>query len=114
MALVALVPARLVAATSPAPSHAGGLVATIWVAVWVVIVAALAPNLTAVAPPRFVPVIVTLVPPVVGPASGLTVVTTGRGGFTVAVALALSVEPPTSLIVIVVVNGPVLEYVWVP
>ena len=87
---------------------------TIWVAVFVVTVAALAPNLTAVALPRFVPVIVTLVPPAVGPADGLTLVTTGRGGLTVAVPVALAVEPPTSLIVIVVVNEPVLEYVCVP
>ena len=40
-------------------------------------VAAAVPNLTAVAPVRFVPVMVTLVPPVVGPVVGLTTVTAG-------------------------------------
>jgi hypothetical protein len=41
------------------------------------VVAAVDPNLTALAPVRFVPVIVTLVPPPSGPAVGLTAVTVG-------------------------------------
>ena len=41
-------------------------------------VAAVAPNLTAVAPLRLVPVMITRVPPVVGPAAGLTLVTVAR------------------------------------
>ena len=55
--------------------------AVIWVALLTVkLVAVVAPNLTAVAPVRLVPVIVTLVPPAVGPAVGLTEVTVGGGG----------------------------------
>ena len=41
------------------------------------IVPAAVPNSTAVAPARFVPVIVTVVPPAVGPDVGLTAVTVG-------------------------------------
>ena len=41
------------------------------------LVAALAPKWTAVAPVRFVPVIVTRVPPATGPKAGLTAVTEG-------------------------------------
>ena len=37
------------------------------------------PKLTAVAPVKLVPVMVTVVPPVVGPVSGLTAVTVGGG-----------------------------------
>ena len=42
-------------------------------------VAALAPNLTSLAPVRFVPVIVTVVPPAAGPLVGSTFVTVGAG-----------------------------------
>ena len=42
-------------------------------------VAALAPKSTAVAPVRLVPVMVTEVPPAVGPEVGLTPVTVGAG-----------------------------------
>ena len=41
------------------------------------VVAAVAPNLTPVAPVKLVPVIVTEVPPAVGPELGLTAVTVG-------------------------------------
>ena len=41
------------------------------------LVAAVEPKLTAVAPVRLVPVIVTLVPPASGPAAGATCVTPG-------------------------------------
>ena len=40
----------------------------------------MAPNFTAVAPVKLVPVIVTVVPPAVGPEVGLTAVTVGAGG----------------------------------
>ena len=43
------------------------------------VVAAVAPNFTAVAPVKLVPVTVTEVPPVVGPEVGLTAVTVGAG-----------------------------------
>ena len=59
----------------PAPA---GEVAVIEVAeLTVKLVALVAPNLTAVAPDSAVPVIVTDVPPVVGPAFGATEVTAG-------------------------------------
>jgi hypothetical protein len=41
--------------------------------------AAVAPNLTAVAPVRFPPLIVTADPPLAGPDDGLTPVTVGTG-----------------------------------
>jgi hypothetical protein len=41
------------------------------------VVADVAPNFTAVAPVKFVPVMVTLVPPAVGPLAGLTLLTVG-------------------------------------
>ena len=55
-----------------------GEVAVIWVALLTVKeAAAVPPKLTAVAPLRFVPVIVTLVPPAGGPVLGLMPVTVG-------------------------------------
>ena len=65
--LVALVPAAVVTVTSTVPIPAGE-VAVIWVALLMVKEpAALLPNLTAVAPEKLVPVMVTLVPPDGGP-----------------------------------------------
>ena len=66
------------------------------------LVAGVEPNETAVAPVRLVPVIVTAVPPAVGPADGETCVTVGAGGSTVAVPRTTAVEPPTSAIETVV------------
>jgi hypothetical protein len=61
--------------TVPAPA---GEVAVIWVAlVTVKELAAVPPNLTAVAPEKLVPVMVTLVPPDGGPVLGVTLVTVG-------------------------------------
>jgi hypothetical protein len=58
----------------------GGDVAAIEVALLTVNeLAAAAPNLTAVAPVKLVPVTVTLVPPPVGPTLGDTEVTVGAG-----------------------------------
>ena len=60
-----------------------GEVAVIEVALLTVkVVAAVAPNFTAVAPVKLVPVMVTEVPPAVGPEVGLTPVTVGTGGAT--------------------------------
>ena len=62
--------------TVPVP---GGDVAVIWVAELTVNpVAAVAPNVTAVAPVKLVPVIVTTVPPAAGPAVGEIDVTVGE------------------------------------
>ena len=63
--------------TTPVP---GGDVAVIWVAeLTVKPVAAVAPNVTAVAPVKLVPVIVTVVPPVAGPRVGEIALTAGTG-----------------------------------
>jgi hypothetical protein len=64
--------------TSTVPALPAGEVAVTVVAFTsVTLVAAFAPNSTAVAPVRFVPLIVTVVPPPVGPEDGLTAVTVG-------------------------------------
>jgi hypothetical protein len=79
-ALVALVPPAVVTVTSTAPADPAGEVAVIEVALTGVNeLAAVVPNLTAVGLLRWVPVIVTVVPPPVGPADGLTPVTLGQG-----------------------------------
>jgi hypothetical protein len=76
-ALVALVPPAVVTVTSTVPAPAGE-VAVIWVApLTVKELAAVLPNLTAVAPEKLVPAMVTLVPPVGGPVFGVTLVTVG-------------------------------------
>lgn len=74
----ALLPAGVVTTTLAAPADPCAVVAVICVALLTVkLVAAVPPMLTAVAPVKFVPVIVTLVPPVVGPLDGFIVVTVG-------------------------------------
>jgi hypothetical protein len=74
---VALVPPGVTTLTSTVPVRAG-LVAVIWVELSIVkLVAAVRPKLTALAPPKFVPVMVTDVPPLVGPALGATALTAG-------------------------------------
>ena len=51
----------------------------IWVAVLVRMVPALPPNVTDVAPFNAVPVIVTVVPPAIGPVAGLMLTMLGGG-----------------------------------
>ena len=76
-ALVALVPPPVVTVTSTV-LLLGGDVAVIEVALLTTNdVAAVAPNFTLVAPAKFVPVMVTLVPPALGPVFGLMAVTVG-------------------------------------
>ncbi|MEY9227935.1 hypothetical protein ABIF78_000258 [Bradyrhizobium japonicum] len=71
------VPPDVVTLTSTVPVP-GGDVAVIWVAeLTVKPVAAVAPNVTAVAPVKLVPVIVTTVPPPAGPDVGESDVTAG-------------------------------------
>ena len=78
-ALVALVPPTVVMRTSTVPVPAGA-VAVICVALLTVKpVAAVAPKVTAVAPEKLVPVMVTVVPPLVGPLVGEMEVTVGAG-----------------------------------
>jgi hypothetical protein len=67
-----------VTVTSTIPDPAGA-VAVITVGEKIIKVAVVAPNLTAVAPVKFVPVIVTVVPPAFGPLVGLRLVTVGNG-----------------------------------
>ena len=72
-------PPGVVTVTSTVPALPAGDTAVICVALFTVkLVAAVAPNFTAVAPLRFVPVIVTLVPPASGPALGEIPVIVGR------------------------------------
>ena len=76
--LAAEVPPGVVTVTSTVPALPAGAVAVMEVALLTTTpVAAWAPKWTAVAPVRLVPVMVTEVPPVVGPDEGLTPVTVG-------------------------------------
>jgi hypothetical protein len=77
-AVSALVPESFVTRTLTVPLRAG-LMAVQWLAEeQLTLVPAFAPNFTVVAPTvKFEPVIVTLVPPAVGPNIGLIFVTTG-------------------------------------
>src|SRR5437588_1116299 len=74
--VLALVPAGVVTVTSTVPVPAGD-VAVIDVGEATVKPAFAAPNLTAVAPPKLLPEIVTAVPPAGGPLLGLTALTEG-------------------------------------
>ena len=83
-ALVALVPPGVVTVTSTVPSVPAGAVAVMEVGPFTVkFAAAVVLNFTALAPVKPVPVMVTDVPPVLGPEVGLTEVTAGGegGGF---------------------------------
>ena len=76
--VAALVPPGVVTVRSTAPADPAGAVAVICVAETTVkLLAAVPPNLTSVAPLRFGPLIVTTVPPPVGPEDGLIEVTEG-------------------------------------
>jgi hypothetical protein len=77
-AVTAEVPDGVVTVMSTVPVPAG-LVTVIRVAESAVIVPATPPKLTPVAPARPVPVIVTTVPPLVGPFAGEIAVTAGGG-----------------------------------
>ena len=86
-------PPGVVTVTSTEPVDPAGLVAVMMVALTTVtLVAAMLPKLTAVAPVKFVPVIVTLVPPAADPLAGLTVVTVGALAIPVPERLMLFVE----------------------
>ena len=87
--LVALVPPLVVTVTSTFPLCAAGETAVIDTAVSTVNdVADADPNLTPVAPLRFVPVMVTVVPPLAGPELGLTPETAGGGGLVAKVKMS--------------------------
>ena len=81
--------------TSTVPAAPAGDLAVIDVAEFTVTkVAFAAPNFTAVAPVRFVPVMVTVVPPNVGPAVGEMEVTVGGGGALMKVTILEDVGIP--------------------
>src|SRR5438105_320640 len=76
----ALVPPTVVTVTSTPAGLSGGEAATIEVAVLTAkLAAATEPNLTALAALKFVPLMVTLVPPATGPILGASPVTAGAG-----------------------------------
>jgi hypothetical protein len=77
LVLVALVPPGVTTLMSTVPAAPTGAVAEIWLGLFTENVAAVPPKLTPVAPVKPVPLIVTVVPPVVGPDAGLTLVTDG-------------------------------------
>ena len=80
-ALVADVPPAVVTVTWTVPAVPGGLTADTELSEWTVTpVANVEPKSTAMVPLRLVPLMVTLVPPAVGPAPGLTAVTAGAVG----------------------------------
>ncbi len=92
---VVLVPLGVVTVTSTVPADSAGANAVIWPAPLTVNdVADAVPNVTAVAFVKLAPLIVTLVPPAVGPADGLTLDTVGGGGWTVAAPCATACAPP--------------------
>jgi len=69
-----------VTVTFTVPVASGGLTAVMTELLWIVNDgAAVAPNMTALAPAKLSPVTVTEVPPVVGPVVGLIEVTVGAG-----------------------------------
>jgi len=76
--LAAFVPPAVAASTLAAPGECAGVVAVICVALFTVKLAAFVPpKVTLVAPVKFVPVMVTFVPPLIRPESGLTFATVG-------------------------------------
>ncbi len=83
-------PDAVVTVTSTVPALAAGLIATICVAVLLVMVAAFVPKRTVVASARFAPLIVTVEPPPTRPVAGATFVTVGTC-VTLNVAKGLSV-----------------------
>jgi hypothetical protein len=75
---VALVALEVVIVTSTGPADPAGEVAVMEESEFTMkLVAGVEPKLTAVAPVKLVPAIVTLVPPAVDPELGLTLVTVG-------------------------------------
>lgn len=106
-----LVPPGVVAVTVAAPAAPAGAVAVIEVAeVTVTPVAGVVPNFTAVAPVRFVPMMVTTVPPAVGPVDGVIAVNAGAG----AVVLVVRVRSPVVAAAAVNVAAACTRYRYVP
>jgi hypothetical protein len=96
---VADVPPEVVTVTSTVPVPAGDF-AVIDVAVFHVIDPDVLPNFTAVALPRLVPVIVTEVPPDVGPEAGEMAVTVGPAAVYVNLSAAVFAEVPPGVVTV--------------
>ncbi len=90
------VPPAVVTLTLTAPATWGLVLAWTVVLVLEMIVAAVVPNLTKVAPLKFVPVTVTVVPPLVVPEVGVTALIVGSGVINVK-SVGHAVEPPEVL-----------------
>ena len=80
MAKLPLCAPGFVTVTVTAPALPAGVLAVICVPLTTTtLVAAVAPNVTVAPAAKFAPVIVTAVPPVVGPDAGVTLLTVGAG-----------------------------------
>ena len=100
----------MVTVTSVVPPPEAGAVTVITVAETDLMVAAIVPKFTAVAPENPEPVTVIVVPPLVGPVFGLTrVTTTPLGGAVVVVVVLLGVV----VVVVVVTGGDEVPLAWV-
>src|SRR5205807_2291967 len=98
---VALVPPGVVTVISTVPADPAGETAVSFVALTnVTEVPAFAPNLTVAPLTNPVPVIVTVVPPAVGPADGLTAVTAGTAALLYLSAVPVALVPPGVVTVI--------------
>jgi len=94
------VPPPLVTVTSTTPVLPAGDVAVICVALLTVkLVALVAPNLTAVATVKLVPLMLTEVPPPVVPVFGAMPVTVGAVGITAMLTIPLGTQVTLSLLV---------------
>ena len=72
-------PPKVVTVTCTVPEPDGGVAEMLVAEFTLMSVASAVPNLTAVVPVKLVPIIVTLVPPAVGPLGGEIDVTVGAG-----------------------------------
>lgn len=106
-------PLGVVTVTSTGPTlAAAGLTAVMDVSLLTVNEAAgVPPKLTAVAPVKLLPVIVTAVPPASGPLNGLTPVTTGTGTGTLVTASANGPLPTPMVFVTVLLAVSIAETV---
>ena len=94
-----VVPPGVVTTTSTTPADPTGLVAVIKLSLLTVkLAASTPPNDTAVAPVRFDPVIVTIVPPNVEPDVGDRLVRAGRGVTNVNLLLAVTADCPPAVV----------------
>jgi len=113
--VIALVPPMVVTVTSTAPVPAGATAVICVAELTANDVAGVAPNETAVAPVKFVPVIVTIVPPAAGPDVGESDVTDGVCTYVNWPAAVIALVPP--IVVTVMSRVPVPEgataVIWV-